>query len=92
MVEVISDTLGATIRYRQVPVSNRQTMMLQRGASLAMAQDMADMTETQNNGIYYAKPRDPKSATKPASASGARTSSCQPPNPNIPSRDNQDQR
>ena len=63
MAEVISDTLGRTVRYRQVPVADRQTAMLQRGASEAMAQDMADMTEAQNNGIYDAEPRDPDSAT-----------------------------
>ena len=63
MAEVISDTLGRTVRYRQVPVADRQTAMLQRGASQAMAQDMADMTEAQNNGIYDAEPRDPDSAT-----------------------------
>jgi uncharacterized protein YbjT (DUF2867 family) len=63
MAEVISDTLGRTIRYRQVPVADRQTAMVQRGASQAMAQDMADMTEAQNNGIYDAEPRDPSSAT-----------------------------
>jgi len=63
MAEVISDTLGRTIRYRQVRVADRQAMMLQRGASEAMAQDFADMTEAQNNGIYDAEPRDPNSAT-----------------------------
>jgi uncharacterized protein YbjT (DUF2867 family) len=63
MAEVISDTLGRTVRYRQVPVADRQTAMLQRGASEAMAQDMADMIEAQNNGIYDAEPRDPDSAT-----------------------------
>lgn len=62
MAEVISGTLGRTIRYRQVPVADRQAMMLCRGASEAMAQDMADMTEAQNNGIYDAEPRDPDSA------------------------------
>lgn len=62
MAEVISGTLGRTIRYRQVPVADRQAMMLRRGASKAMAQDMADMTEAQNNGIYDAEPRDPNSA------------------------------
>ena len=63
MAKVISDTLGRTVRYRQVPVADRQAAMLRRGASQAMAQDMADMTEAQNNGIYDAEPRDPDSAT-----------------------------
>ena len=63
MAEVISGTLGRAVRYRQVPVADRQTAMLQRGASQAMAQDLADMTKAQNNGIYDAEPRDEDSAT-----------------------------
>ena len=63
MAEVISDTLGRTIRYRQVPVADYQATMLQRGASQAMAQDIADMIGAQNHGIYDAEPRDPNSAT-----------------------------
>jgi uncharacterized protein YbjT (DUF2867 family) len=63
MAEVISGTLGRAIRYRQVPVADYQATMLQYGASQAMAQDMAEMIEAQNNGIYDAEPRDPDSAT-----------------------------
>ena len=42
--------------------------MVQYGASQAMAQDMADMAEAQNNGIYDAEPRDPDSATATATS------------------------
>jgi uncharacterized protein YbjT (DUF2867 family) len=63
MAEVISGTLGRTIRYRQVPVADYQATLLQRGASQAMAQDFADMVAAQNNGIYDAEPRNPNSAT-----------------------------
>jgi uncharacterized protein YbjT (DUF2867 family) len=63
MAEVISGTLGRTIRYRQVPVADYQATLLRRGASQAMAQDFADMVEAQNNGIYDAEPRDPNSVT-----------------------------
>lgn len=62
MAEVISDTLGYTVRYRQVPAADRRAALLQRGASEAMAQDMADMVEAQDNGIYDAEPRDRDSA------------------------------
>jgi uncharacterized protein YbjT (DUF2867 family) len=62
MAEVISGTLGRTVRYRQVPVADHQATLLQRGASEAMAQDMADMAQAQNNGIYDAEPLDPDSA------------------------------
>ena len=47
----------------KVPVADYQAAMLERGASQPMAQDMADMIEAQNNGIYDAEPRDPGSAT-----------------------------
>jgi uncharacterized protein YbjT (DUF2867 family) len=63
MAEVISGTLGRTIRYRQVPVADYQATLLRRGASHEMAQDFADMTGAQNDGIYDAEPRDPNSAT-----------------------------
>ena len=62
MAEVISQTVGRTVRYRQIPVADQHAAMLQRGASPSMAQDMADMIEAQNDGIYDAEPRDPSSA------------------------------
>jgi len=62
MAEVISDTLGRTIRYRQVPLPDYRATLLRYGASQAMAQDMADMIEAQNSGIYDAERRDPNSA------------------------------
>ncbi|MEU3839254.1 NAD(P)H-binding protein [Streptomyces sp. NPDC028635] len=62
MAEVISDTLGRTVRYHQIPLSDFRTAMVQRGASPAFAQDMAAMVEAQNNGIYDTEPRNPGSA------------------------------
>ncbi|GAA0458983.1 NmrA family transcriptional regulator [Actinoplanes capillaceus] len=62
MAEVISETLGRTVTYRQVPVADLEALMRRRGASDAMTQGMADMIEAQNNGIYAAEPRDPGSA------------------------------
>ncbi|MBV9793683.1 MAG: NmrA family NAD(P)-binding protein [Actinobacteria bacterium] len=63
MAEVISDTLGRPVRYQQVPVADYQAMMRRRGASPAMAQGFAEMTEAQNDGIYDAEPRDQAAAT-----------------------------
>jgi hypothetical protein len=51
-------------------VSDRQAAMLQRGASQAMAQDMAEMTEAQTNGIYDAELRDPGIESGPRTSSG----------------------
>lgn len=62
MAEVISETLGRTVHYRQTPLADYQAAMAQRGASPAMARDFAGMVEAQNNGIYDAEPRDPGSA------------------------------
>ncbi|MEU6867686.1 NAD(P)H-binding protein [Streptomyces sp. NPDC046876] len=63
MAEIISATLGRAVRYRQVPLPDFRARMIQRGASPALAQDMADMVNAQNNGIYDAEPRDPAFAT-----------------------------
>ena len=62
MAGVICNVLGRTVRYRQVPAADRRAAMVQRGASQAMARDLAGMAEAQNNGIYDAEPRDPDSA------------------------------
>lgn len=62
MAEIISQTVGHMVRYRQIPVADQHAAMLQRGASPAMAQDMADMIEAQNDGIYDAEPRDSSAA------------------------------
>jgi hypothetical protein len=58
MAQVMSDVLGRTVRFQQVPVADYKAMMLQQGASEAMAQDVADMIEATNHGIYDTEPRD----------------------------------
>ncbi|MGW4196536.1 NmrA family NAD(P)-binding protein [Streptomyces sp. NPDC005004] len=63
MAEIISETLGRTVRYRQMPLADFPAHMAQFGASPSLAQDMADMVSAQNNGIYDAEPRDPATAT-----------------------------
>ena len=62
MAEVISDTLGRTVRYCQVPIADREAAMVRRGANPTIAQAMSAMTEAQNDGIYDAEPRHPGSA------------------------------
>ncbi len=63
MAEIISETLGHAVRYQQVPLADFRDRMVRRGASPALAQDMADMAAAQNDGIYDAEPRDPASVT-----------------------------
>ncbi|MFJ4833504.1 NAD(P)H-binding protein [Streptomyces sp. NPDC088747] len=62
MAEIISEILGRPVRYEQAPLADFQARLVQHGASPALAQDMADMVDAQNHGIYDAEPRDPASA------------------------------
>ena len=64
MAEIVSKTLGSTVDYRQVALADFQSMMVQRGASPALAKDMADMVHAQNDGIYDAEPREGGFATE----------------------------
>ncbi|MFI1654846.1 NmrA family NAD(P)-binding protein [Streptomyces sp. NPDC020472] len=61
MAEIISQTLGRTVRYQEVPLTDCRARMVQSGASPTLAQDMADMVNAQNNGIYDAEPHNPTS-------------------------------
>ncbi|MEV4621095.1 NmrA family NAD(P)-binding protein [Asanoa sp. NPDC049573] len=61
MAEVISETLGRPITYRQVPVADLGAMMQRRGASEATVRGMTRMIGAQNDGIYDAEPRDAES-------------------------------
>jgi uncharacterized protein YbjT (DUF2867 family) len=63
MAQVMSDVLGRTVRFQQVPLPDYTAMMLRYGASEAGAQALVDMVEAQNHGIYETEPRDPHSAT-----------------------------
>jgi uncharacterized protein YbjT (DUF2867 family) len=58
MAQVMSDALGLTVRFQQIPVAAYKAMMLQHGASEAVAQDMADAIGATSNGIYDTEPRD----------------------------------
>lgn len=63
MAQVMSEVLGQTTAFHQIPAEDYKAMFLQRGASEAMAQGMVDMAEAQNHGIYDFETRDPLSAT-----------------------------
>jgi uncharacterized protein YbjT (DUF2867 family) len=62
MAQVMSEVLGAVVRYQQVPVADYKAMALRQGASEAVAQDVADMVEATNHGIYDHEPRDRQAA------------------------------
>ncbi|MFF0073147.1 NmrA family NAD(P)-binding protein [Streptomyces sp. NPDC005494] len=63
MAEVISEVLGHTVHYHQVPLADFQAAMAQRGMSRTAVQDFASMVAAQNNGIYEAEPRGTASVT-----------------------------
>jgi uncharacterized protein YbjT (DUF2867 family) len=63
MAEVVSETLGRTVRYHQTPLADFRAAMVRRGTSQAMAQDFADMVQAQNSGIYDAEPHGPAAPT-----------------------------
>ncbi|MER6678754.1 NAD(P)H-binding protein [Streptomyces sp. NPDC000983] len=58
MADTVSQTLRRTVRYHQVPLADFRAAMVRRGASPALARDMADMVQAQNEGIYDAETRD----------------------------------
>ena len=62
LARVMSGVLGRTVCYQQIPVADYKAMMLRHGASEAVAQDMADMIEATNHGIYDTEPRDRRAA------------------------------
>lgn len=63
MAEVVSETLGRTVHYRQLPLAEFQAAMARRGTSRAMAQDFAGMVQAQNDGIYDAESHGSGAAT-----------------------------
>jgi uncharacterized protein YbjT (DUF2867 family) len=52
MAEVLTEVLERPVRYQQVPIDAYKAMMLERGASEASAQGVADMAVAQNEGAY----------------------------------------
>ena len=55
MAQVISEVLGRTVRFQQVPGSDYKATLLQYGLSEAWAQGILDMVAAQNDGIYDAE-------------------------------------
>ncbi|MEU9098609.1 NAD(P)H-binding protein [Streptomyces sp. NPDC048361] len=63
MAETLSDVLGKTIGYRQVPGAALKERLTGFGSSEAMAQAMVDMFDAKNQGIDKAEPRTAESTT-----------------------------
>jgi uncharacterized protein YbjT (DUF2867 family) len=63
MAQIMSDVLGTTVRYRQVPIDAFGQQLVQRGQSDAWVRGMAEMMEAKNAGLDNAAPRTPASST-----------------------------
>ncbi|HEY1920862.1 MAG TPA: NAD(P)H-binding protein [Streptosporangiaceae bacterium] len=63
MAQIMSSVLARPVRYQRIPVEGLRQMMLDRGASEAGAQGMADMMTAKNEGLDNAEPRTPESTT-----------------------------
>ncbi|WP_328314710.1 NAD(P)H-binding protein [Streptomyces sp. NBC_00442] len=63
MAETLSDVLGRSIGYRQVPGEALKERLTGFGSSEAMAQAMVDMFDAKNQGMDKAEPRTAESTT-----------------------------
>jgi uncharacterized protein YbjT (DUF2867 family) len=63
MAQIMSEVLGKTVRYQQIPDEAFRATLTGHGMSDAMAQGMIDMATAKNNGLDNAEPRTPASTT-----------------------------
>lgn len=63
MATIITDVLGTTIRFQQVPAQQQKDGFLSRGYSEAMADGMVDMAVAKDNGLDNAVIRTPDGST-----------------------------
>jgi uncharacterized protein YbjT (DUF2867 family) len=63
MTRIMSEVLGTTVRFQQIPGEAFKARLLARGMSEAMAQGYLDMWVAYDQGIDTAEPRTPESTT-----------------------------
>ena len=63
MARIMSEVLGTTVRFQQIPGEAFKARLLARGMSEAMAQGYLDMWVAYDQGIDTAEPRTPESTT-----------------------------
>jgi uncharacterized protein YbjT (DUF2867 family) len=63
MAEIISEVLGAKVRFQQIPFEAYKARFVDFGMSEAMAQGMTDMAAAKNEGIDNAVRRTPQNST-----------------------------
>jgi uncharacterized protein YbjT (DUF2867 family) len=63
MARIMSEVLGKSIRYQQIPFDAYKARFIGFGMSEAMAQGMTDMAAAKNNGLDNAEPRTAENST-----------------------------
>jgi uncharacterized protein YbjT (DUF2867 family) len=63
MAQIMSEVLGKSIRFQQIPVESLKARLMDRGMSEAMAQAHADMWTAYNQGLDTTESRTPESTT-----------------------------
>ena len=63
MAQIMSEVLGKSVRYQQVPAQALKDRLTAAGMSDAMAQATADMMVAKDQGLDNAEPRTPESTT-----------------------------
>lgn len=63
MARILTEVLGRTVRYQQVPLDTFHARLLQSGMSEAFAKGYAEMMAAKENGLDNAEPRTPQSTT-----------------------------
>ncbi len=63
MAQILSEVLGKTVRFQQIPGEAFKARMTGFGMSEAMAQGMLDMMVAKNEGLDNTEPRTPQSTT-----------------------------
>jgi hypothetical protein len=63
MAQTISEVLGTTVTYQQIPGQAFKDRMTGFGMTDGMAQGLVDMFDAKNHGLDNAEPRTPESTT-----------------------------
>ena len=63
MAAILSEVLGRSIRFQQVPEEDYKAALLKYGMTDAWAQGLVDMAHEIEQGIYNAEPRTPETST-----------------------------
>ena len=63
MARIMSEVLGKSIRFQQIPFEAYKARFIEQGMSEAFAQGMVDMMTAKNEGLDNAAPRTPQSTT-----------------------------